>query len=189
ARGPTGTRRDCAGGPSRRGVGRREHRGTRSCPFLRVSNYTAAVFAYARFGAMGPEEPEATFKVSDRRRRSSDDEPPHPAVSRPEPAAARPEESRKPMPEPVPGPGGEPERSLVGLFMMLASSAVVSLGDAPDPLTGQRRVYLAHAADASDLLILLREKTERNRSPEDNHIREVVLYDVQLRYVHAMKLP
>ena len=136
---------------------------------------------------MSPEEPEGTFKVSDRRRRSSDDEPPRPAVSRPEPAAARPEESRKPMPEPVPGPGGEPERSLVGLFMMLASSAVVSLGDAPDPLTGQRRRDLENAADAIDLLALLREKTEGHRSPEETQVLGELLYDLQLRYVNATK--
>ena len=136
---------------------------------------------------MGPEEPEETFKVSDRRARSSDDEPPRPAVSRPEPVAARPEESRKPMPEPVPGPGGEPERSLVGLFMMLASSAVVSLGDAPDPLTGQRRRDLENAADAIDLLALLREKTEGHRSPEETQVLGELLYDLQLRYVNATK--
>lgn len=136
---------------------------------------------------MGPEEPEETFKVSDRRRRLSDDEPPRPAVSRPEPTAARPEESRKPMPEPAPGPGGEPERSLVGLFMMLASSAVVSLGDAPDPLTGQRHRDLENAADAIDLLALLREKTEGHRSPEETQVLGELLYDLQLRYVNATK--
>ena len=136
---------------------------------------------------MGPEEPEETFKVSDRRRRSPDDEPPRPSVSRPEPAAARPEESRKPMSEPVPGPGGEPERSLVGLFMMLASSAVVSLGDAPDPLTGQRGRDLENAADAIDLLALLREKTEGHRSPEETQVLGELLYDLQLRYVNATK--
>lgn len=128
---------------------------------------------------MGPEEPEETFKVSDRRRRSSDDEPPR--------SPARPEETRKPVPEPVPGPGSEPERSLVGLFMMLASSAVVSLGDAPDPLTGQRRRDLENAADAIDLLALLREKTEGHRSPEETQVLGELLYDLQLRYVNATK--
>ena len=83
------------------------------------------------------------------------------------------------------GPVGE--RSLAGLFMMLASSAVVALGDAPDPLTGQRQVDLAQAADAIDLLILLREKTEGHRSPEEHRILEEVLYDLQLRYVRATK--
>ena len=125
---------------------------------------------------MAPSEPEDVFKVTDRRRRTEDDDGPRPA-----PAAAEP-----PQVSPVDlSPAGE--RSLAGLFMMLASSAVVALGEAPDPLTGQRQVDLAQAADAIDLLILLREKTEGNRSPEENRILEEVLYDLQLRYVHATK--
>jgi hypothetical protein len=124
---------------------------------------------------MAQGEPEDVFKVTDRRRRLDDDEAP-----RTVPAA------EPPQPSPVDlSPAGE--RSLAGLFMMLASSAVVALGEAPDPLTGQRQVDLAQAADAIDLLILLREKTEGNRSPDENRILEEVLYDLQLRYVHATK--
>jgi hypothetical protein len=125
---------------------------------------------------MAQGESEDVFKVTDRRRRLDDEEAPRPA-----PAAAEP-----PQPSPVDlSPAGD--RSLAGLFMMLASSAVVALGEAPDPLTGQRQVDLAQAADAIDLLILLREKTEGNRSPHENRILEEVLYDLQLRYVHATK--
>jgi hypothetical protein len=125
---------------------------------------------------MTPDDPEEVFKVTDRRRRLDNDDAPRPA-----PAAAEP-----PHVSPVDlSPAGE--RSLAGLFMMLASSAVVALGEAPDPLTGQRQVDLAQAADAIDLLILLREKTEGNRSAEENRILEEVLYDLQLRYVHATK--
>jgi len=118
---------------------------------------------------MAPSEPEDVFKVTDRRRRVDEDEPSEPPQIAP----------------PEPGPTGE--RSLAGLFMMLASSAVVALGDAPDPLTGQRQIDMAQAADAIDLLILLREKTEGHRSPDENRILEEVLYDLQLRYVHATK--
>ena len=125
---------------------------------------------------MAQGEPEDVFKVTDRRRRLDEDEAPRSAPSAAEPTHAAP---------PDLGPVGE--RSLTGLFMMLASSAVVALGDAPDPLTGQRQVDLAQAADAIDLLILLREKTEGNRSHEENRILEEVLYDLQLRYVHATK--
>jgi Domain of unknown function (DUF1844) len=125
---------------------------------------------------MAQGEPDDVFKVTDRRRRLDEDEAPRPAPAAPEPTHAAP---------PDLGPVGE--RSLTGLFMMLASSAVVALGDAPDPLTGQRQVDLAQAADAIDLLILLREKTEGNRSHEENRILEEVLYDLQLRYVHATK--
>jgi hypothetical protein len=135
---------------------------------------------------MVPEKPEETFRVSDRRRRSPEDEPP--AAQ----AASRPEGSRTPTPEPrkaPPGPGAglvdEPERNLVGLFMMLASSAAISMGDAPDPVTGRRHHDLANAADAIDLLMLLREKTESHRSTAETEALDELLYDLQLRYVNA----
>jgi len=128
---------------------------------------------------MVPPEPEETFKVSDRRRRPSEDEPPAPAAAPP----GRDEEGAR---EQLP-PGGEAERSLVGIFMMLASSAVIALGDAPDPVTGQRHQDPAHAADAIDLLILLREKTEGNRSTEESQVLDGLIYDLQLRYVNATK--
>ena len=125
---------------------------------------------------MAQSDPGDVFKVTDRRRRLDDDDAPRPA-----PTAAEP-----PQPSPVDSMSGV-ERSLAGLVMMLASSAVVALGEAPDPLSGQRQIDLAQAADAIDLLILLREKTEGNRSPEESRILEEVLYDLQLRYVHATK--
>jgi len=125
------------------------------------------------------QEPEEVFKVTDRRRRLDDDEPSPPTPPRAPEA--------EPVPAAPPPASGIGERSLAGLFMMLASSAVVALGDAPDPLTGQRQVDLAQAADAIDLLILLREKTEGHRSPEESRILDEVLYDLQLRYVHATK--
>jgi hypothetical protein len=128
---------------------------------------------------MAQREPEDVFKVTDRRRRLDEDQPAPAAPPRPLEA--------EPVHVAAPDIGGVAERSLAGLFMMLASSAVVALGDAPDPLTGQRQVDLAQAADAIDLLILLREKTEGNRSPEESRILEEILYDLQLRYVHATK--
>ena len=131
---------------------------------------------------MTPGEPEDVFKVTDRRRRVDDDEP-----SRPVPTPEPPQPTAPPPQAAPPESGPVGERSLADLFMMLASSAVVALGDAPDPLTGQRQVDLAQAADAIDLLILLREKTEGNRSPDENRILEEVLYDLQLRYVQATK--
>ena len=125
---------------------------------------------------MAAPEPEETFKVSDRRRRASEEEPPRPVA--PSERAEAPARDAGPPP-------GEPERSLVGLFMMLGSSAVISLGDAPDPVTGQRHHDLANAADAIELLLLLREKTEGNRSPEETQVLEEIVYDLQLRYVNA----
>lgn len=138
---------------------------------------------------MPPDEPDETFRVTDRRRRAEADEPAPSSPPRAE--TARPEPPRHAAPPPPPDPHGSPpeagERSLAGLFVMLAGSAAMAMGDAADPMTGQVHQDLDQAADIVDLLILLREKTEGNRSPEETQILDEILYDLQLRYVAAMK--
>ena len=124
---------------------------------------------------MAAEDSGDVFKVTDRRRRQEAEESPQPAAS----------EAEAPPTPALPGP--PPERSLAGLFMMLASSAVVALGHAPDPLTGQRQIDLVQAAEAIDLLLLLREKTEGHRSDGESRMLEEVIYDLQLRYVQVTK--
>jgi len=138
---------------------------------------------------MAPGEPEDTFKVTDRRRRRDAEEPTRPPASTPEsPRAVQSSAGPSAAPPSAPAdPMSGPERGLAGLFMMLASSAVVALGDAPDPMTGQRQTDLAQAADAIDLLLLLREKTESHRSGEESQILEELIYDLQLRYVRVTK--
>jgi hypothetical protein len=121
---------------------------------------------------MAAEEPEVTFKVTDRRRRGDDEPAPAPA----------------PRSAPPPAPA-DPERNLVGLFMMLGGSALMALGEA-DPTTGQRgQPDLPMAADVIDVLALLREKTEGHRSAEETQVLEDLLYDLQVRYVNATKRP
>jgi hypothetical protein len=69
---------------------------------------------------------------------------------------------------------------------MLATSALVALGQAADPLTGQGHDKdPGAAADAIDLLVLLREKTEGHRSPREARLLDELIYDLQLRYVAA----
>jgi len=127
---------------------------------------------------MASEDPKETFKVTDRRGRVRDDDQAPAAPGSPPPPNAQRER---------PGRGHEPERDLTGLFMMLASSAAIAVGDAPDPVTGQRHHDLAHAAAAIDLLLLLREKTEGHRSAAETQVLEGLIYDLQLRYVEATK--
>jgi Domain of unknown function (DUF1844) len=129
---------------------------------------------------MAPEGAEGEFRVTDRRRRSEGDEPP-PAtpVSRPTPPPAPPGRP------PEPSPGDESERSLVGLFMMLGSSALMALGEVADPMSGQAQPDLPGAADVIDVLVLLREKTEGHRTAEETQTLDELVYDLQLRYVNA----
>lgn len=129
---------------------------------------------------------EESFKVTDRRGRAREAEPAEaaaPAV----PASARAEPPRAASAPGAPeaGRAGEGGADLSGLFVMFASSALVSLGAAPDPMTGERRVDLDQAQGAIDVLLLLREKTRGNRTEQENRLLEEILYDLQLRFVRA----
>jgi hypothetical protein len=126
-----------------------------------------------------PDDPEEGFKVTDRRRRDTEVEArPVAAEARSAPAAP---------PPPGPPPPQAPERSLAGLFMMLASSAVVSMGEVADSVTGQRHYDLDQAAEIIDLLVLLREKTDGHRSAEESQVLGELVYDLQVRFVNARK--
>lgn len=151
---------------------------------------------------------EEGFRVTDRRRRP-DDEPAsrttQPAPTAESRAAAPPSAATAPSSDSVgvahsaPTPSREApkaapsaasrsaERSLADLFMTLASEAVIALGDAPDPMTGERHRELPEATGVIDLLLLLREKTEGNRSLEETQLLDEVIYDLQMRYVRASR--
>ena len=67
---------------------------------------------------------------------------------------------------------------------MFASAALIGLGEAPDS-SGERGVDLEQAREAVDMLLLLRDKTNGNRTDDESRLLEEVLYDLQLRYVRA----
>ena len=129
---------------------------------------------------------DETFKVTDRRRRDDIDEAPA-APAPPDPAAPAPRTT--PAGSASPGPAAPPQAGpdLQGLFIMLASSALVNLGEAADPETGERVLDLEQAREDIDLLSLLRVKTEGNRTEQESHLLEEMLYDLQLRFVRAAK--
>jgi hypothetical protein len=136
---------------------------------------------------------EESFKVTDRRGREPDGESsgsgsgptarPSTAPGRAvDPGGAGQEPGRE-TPEPPASAQGSVD--LQGLFVMFASSALINLGEAADPATGERLVDLDQAKDAIDLLLLLREKTAGNRTEHESRLLEQILYDVQMRYVRA----
>jgi hypothetical protein len=70
---------------------------------------------------------------------------------------------------------------------MLYSDASVNLGQIPDPSTGQPHRDLEQARFAIDLLGVLRQKTEGNRTPEESAILEEILAALQMAYVQASR--
>jgi hypothetical protein len=72
--------------------------------------------------------------------------------------------------------------------LSLSHSALVHLGDAPDP-DGQRAVNLPLARQTIDLLQLLQDKTHGNLTGPEERILTQALYDLRLRYVEVSKAP
>ena len=131
---------------------------------------------------------EESFKVTDRRGRAGGAGAAEPGT--PRSAEPRPASPRTPRADPTDPPGasaaaepGGPD--LQGLFMMIARSALINLGEAADPVTRERRVDLEQAREAIDVLLLLRDKTSGNRTEPESRLLEEIVYDLQMRFVRA----
>jgi hypothetical protein len=111
---------------------------------------------------------ESGFKVTDRRRRESE-QPKSRADA--EEAAASPDDAG----------------DLRGLFVMLATQALYFLGEVPDPDTKQRSRDLPRCSEMIDVLMLLRSKTEGHLTTAESQTLEQLLYDLQMRYVGATR--
>ena len=128
---------------------------------------------------------EESFKITDRRHRDAAADPaPPPPRAEPAPPLSAPH----PTSTASPARGQEStDADLSNLFVMFASSALIALGEAQDPMSGERGVDLPQAREAIDILLLLRAKTEGNRSEHESQLLEEMLYDLQVRYVRAAK--
>ncbi|HEY4158959.1 MAG TPA: DUF1844 domain-containing protein [Polyangiaceae bacterium] len=69
----------------------------------------------------------------------------------------------------------------------LSHSALLHLGDAPDPQDGKSAVDLPLARQSIDLLSLLQEKTHGNLTGAEERVLSQALYDLRLRYVEVSK--
>ena len=127
---------------------------------------------------MSPDQDEG-FRVTDRRGREGREPVGRPAAQDTAAAQAR-HGADEPRRETL-------HQDLRGLFLMLATEAMIAIGDSPDPASGQVRRDLAAATDLIDLLLLLRQKTEGNRNPEETRVLDDLIYDLQMRFVRATK--
>ncbi len=131
---------------------------------------------------MSDQEPEPGFTVVDRRRRGGE-----------EPVAAPRESPSRPAPPPLrvepSGPiRGQPRADLASFCVMLYSDALVYLGQVPDPMSGQPHVDLEQAQFTIDLLTMIKDKTEGNRTPEESAVLDEILANLRLAFVRANRL-
>jgi hypothetical protein len=94
-----------------------------------------------------------------------------------EPAAAKPEKAPEPLPPPT----------LTFLASTLYLQGAIALGLLPNPLADKQSTDLRHAQHTIDLLAMLQQKTEGNRTPEESEEIEEMLHQLRLGYVQVGK--
>ncbi len=86
----------------------------------------------------------------------------------------------------------DPARSIdFGTFLIsIGSSALIHLGEAPDPTSGEKHPpNLALAQQSIDLLAILQEKTKGNLSADEARFLDTLLYDLRMKYVQVVNRP
>jgi hypothetical protein len=70
---------------------------------------------------------------------------------------------------------------------MFGTAAMVHLGAAPDPVSGETKVDLAQAKQVIDLLDVLKVKTAGNLTAGESAMLDDLLFDLRMRYLEAVK--
>lgn len=78
-----------------------------------------------------------------------------------------------------------PEVEFSTFVFSLSSSALVHLGEIPEPNTQERRIDLPMAKQIIDTLGMLEEKTRGNLEADEDRLLKSVLYDLRLRFVQC----
>ena len=76
-----------------------------------------------------------------------------------------------------------PEINFSTFIFSLNTSALLHLGEVPDPATGKQREELALAKQTIDVIAMLEEKTRGNLTSDEENLIKHILYDLRLRYV------
>ena len=80
-----------------------------------------------------------------------------------------------------------PAASFTSLVTMLATQAMVALGQIPDPVQNKPVVRLKFARHYIDTLGMLEEKTKGQLTADEAALLEHVLFDLRLEFVAAQK--
>jgi hypothetical protein len=90
----------------------------------------------------------------------------------------------------APGYGGGqqgpmPSASLELLVTMLATEAMVALGQIPHPATGQAQTDRGQAQYLIDLISVLRDKTKGNLTTREEQVIETLLHELRMAFVQS----
>jgi hypothetical protein len=83
----------------------------------------------------------------------------------------------------APARGPLPPADLIFLIGTLYIQGAMALGLLPNPVTKKADVQLEQAKHSIDLLAVLEQKTEGNRTPEESSELDAVLHELRMVYV------
>jgi hypothetical protein len=81
----------------------------------------------------------------------------------------------------------EPQLDFFNYIASLGFQAMIFLGEVPNPITNQVDRNLKQAKFLIDTLVIIREKTTGNLTKEEAELLDGSIYQLQLRYVEALK--
>ena len=81
----------------------------------------------------------------------------------------------------------EPELDFFNYIASLGFQAMIFLGEMPNPISNQMDKNLKQAKFLIDTLSLLKDKTTGNLSKEEAELLNGSIYELQMRYVQAVK--
>ncbi len=137
---------------------------------------------------MGEDRKESQgFRVRDRRMFTEEGE--QRKADAPEPR------SRESEPEKQSPPTGNeatdappPQMDFSSFVLSLATTTMVHLGEVPDPMKKAGQENLAAARQMVDILGILKEKTEGNRTDAEDSLLEQILYELRMKVLAKSKM-
>jgi hypothetical protein len=82
-----------------------------------------------------------------------------------------------------------PHVDFATFVLSLSHSALMHLGEAPHPETGNVEQNLALARQTIDLIAMLEDKTKGNLTGDEERLLGQILYDLRMRFVEVSKTP
>lgn len=76
---------------------------------------------------------------------------------------------------------------LTTFFLSISTAAFMGLGIVPPGVNAEPKIDLELARQNIDLLELMNEKTKGNRTPEESHLLEQLLFETRMRFVEVQK--
>lgn len=76
-----------------------------------------------------------------------------------------------------------PKPTFSTFILSLASSALVHLGEVPDPTSNKHAEDIALAKHSIDILTMLQEKTSSGLDKDEARLLEGLLYELRMKYV------